>query len=121
MGFWKFCNFILKCENFSKNTNQNSLETLPEQKDFDRATVNMSFEETSMCLVPVMVRHKLSNRIVKTYAVRLCCALLQATFPKENLLSDLGVQGRKTSITVNTMNGEVIKSSEASNGKSERI
>ena len=48
----------------------------------------------------------------------------------ENLLSDLGIQGRKTSITVKTMNGEVTKSSEAledlevaqaSNGKAERV
>ena len=53
----------------------------------------------------------------------------QVTFRKENLLSDLGVQGRKTSITVKTMNGEVTKSSgaledlkvgQASNGKAGR-
>ena len=45
-------------------------------------------------------------------------------------MSDLGIQGRKTSITVKTMNGEVTKSSEAledlevvlaSNGKAERV
>ena len=34
-------------------------------------------------------------------------------FAKENLLSDLGTKGWKTSITVKTMNGEVTKSSEA--------
>ena len=53
----------------------------------------------------------------------------QVTFCKENLLSDLGVQGRKTSITVKTKNGEVTKSSgaledlkvvQASNGKAGR-
>ena len=49
---------------------------------------------------------------------------------KENLLSDLGIQERKTSIKVKTMNGEVLKSSkaledlevaQASNGKAERV
>ena len=34
-----------------------------DQKDFHCATVNMSAEVISMCVVPVMVRHKLSNRI----------------------------------------------------------
>ena len=71
----------------------------------------MSWEVISMCVVPVMVRHKLSNRVVKTYAMLDTCS--QATFAKENLLSDLGIQGRKTSITVKTINGEVTKSSEA--------
>ena len=37
-----------------------------EQKDFHCATANMSSEVVSMCVVPVMVRHKLSNRVVKT-------------------------------------------------------
>ena len=54
----------------------------------------------------------------------------QATFAKENLLSDLSIQWRKTSITVKTMNAKVTKSSEAledlevaqaSNGKAERV
>ena len=99
-----------------------------EQKDFLYATVNMSSEVISMCVVPVMVRHKLSNRVVKTYAMLDTCS--QATFAKEYLLSDLGIQGRKTSITVKTMNGKVTKSSEAledlevaqaSNGKAERV
>ena len=88
----------------------------------------MSSEVISMCVVPVMVRHKLSNRVVKTYFMLDTCS--QATFVKENLLNDLGIQGRKTSITVKTMNGEVTKSSEAledlevvqaSNGKAEKV
>ena len=55
-----------------------------------------------MCVLPVMVRHKLLNRVAKTYAMLDTCC--QATFAKENLLSDSGIQGRKTSITVKTMN-----------------
>ena len=81
-----------------------------------------------MCVVPVMVRHKFSNRVVKTYAMLDTCS--QATFAKEKLSSDLGIQGRKTSITIKTMNGEVTKSSEALedlevaqalNGEAERV
>ena len=99
-----------------------------EQKDFHCATVNMSSEVISMCVVPVMVRHKLSTHVVKTYAMLNTCS--QAAFAKENLLSDLGIQRRKTSITVKAMNGKVTKSSEvmevlkvaqASNGKAERV
>ena len=81
-----------------------------------------------MCVVPVMVRHKFSNRVVKTYAMLDTCS--QATFAKEKLSSGLGIQGRKTSITVTTMNGEVTQSSEpledlevaqALNGEAERV
>ena len=99
-----------------------------EQKDVHCATVNMSLEVIRMCVVHVMVRHKLSNRVVKTYAMLNTSS--QATFATENLLSDLGIQGRKTSIMVKTMNGEVIKLSEAledlevaqaSNGKAEMV
>ena len=50
----------------------------------------MSSEVISMCVVPVMVRHKLSNLVVKTYAMLDTCS--QAKFAKENLLSDLGIQ-----------------------------
>ena len=98
-----------------------------EQKDIHYATVNMSSEVISMCVVPVMVRHKLSNHIVKTYAMLDTCS--QATFAKENLISDLGIQWRKTSITVKNMNEEVTKLSQAledlevaqANGKAERV
>ena len=81
-----------------------------------------------MCVVPVMVMHKFSNCVVKTYAMLGTCS--QATFAKEKLSSDLGIQGRKTSITIKTMNGEVTKSSEALedlevaqalNGEAERV
>ena len=68
----------------------------------------------SMCVVPVLVRHKLSNYIVKTYAMLDGCS--QATFMQNKLLGSLSLHGRKTSITVKTMNGEVTKSSEVLDG-----
>ena len=68
----------------------------------------------SMCVVPVLVRHKLSNYIVKTYAMLDGCS--QATFMQNKLLGSLSLHGRKTSITEKTMNGEVTKSSEVLDG-----
>ena len=76
-----------------------------EQKDFHCATVDMSSEIIRMSVVPVVVRYKFSNPVLNTYAMLDTCS--QATFTKENLLSDLGIQGKKTSITVETMKGEV--------------
>ena len=78
--------------------------------------------------MPVMVSHKPSNGIFKTFDMLDTGS--HVTFAMKNLLSDLGVQGRKTSITVKTMNGEVPKSSEVledlekahtSNGNTERV
>ena len=44
--------------------------------------MNMRSEVISMCVVPVTVRHKLSNRLVKTDAMLETCS--QARFAKEN-------------------------------------
>lgn len=60
-----------------------------------------------VCLVPLLVRHELSNCIVKTFVLPNNCS--QATFTRNKFL-DLGLHGRKTSITVKTMNGEMTKS-----------
>ena len=74
----------------------------------------MSLEVISICVVPLKVkleRYKLSNHEVKTFAILDTCS--QVTFAKEKLSIDLGIQGKKTSVTVKTMNGEVTKSSES--------
>ena len=78
------------------------------------ATANTKSDVISMRVVPVLVRHELSNCIVKTYAMLGNCS--QATFMQNKLLGALGLHGRKSSITVKTMNGEVTKSSEVVNG-----
>ena len=65
-------------------------------------------------VVPVLVRHKLFNCIVKTYAMLDNCS--QATFMRNKPLGALGLHERKTSITVKTMNDEVTKSSEVLDG-----
>ena len=78
------------------------------------ATANTRSEAITMYVVPVRVRHKLSNCIVKTYAILGNCS--QATFIQNKLLEVLGFHERKTFITVKTMNGEVTKSSEVLDG-----
>ena len=67
-----------------------------------------------MYLVPILVQHKLSNCIVKTYAMLDNCS--QATFMRNKPLGALGLHECKTSITVKTMNGEVTNSSEVLDG-----
>ena len=50
----------------------------------------MSSMVISMCVVPIIVRHKLSNCVVKPYAM--LNTYSQAMFAKENILSDIGTQ-----------------------------
>ena len=78
------------------------------------ATANTKSDVISMCVVPVLVRHKLSNCIVKTCAMLDNCS--QATFMRNKLLGALGSHGCKTFVTVKIMNGEVTKSSEVLDG-----
>ena len=59
-----------------------------------------------MCVVPV-VPHRLSNGIFKTYAKLDNCS--QANFMRNKLLGALALHGRKTSIKLKAMNGEVRK------------
>ena len=70
------------------------------------AAANTKSHVISMCVVPALVRHKLSNCIVKTYVILDNCS--QATFMRNKPLGALGLHGRKISITVKTMNGEVL-------------
>jgi len=60
----------------------------------------------AMCIVPVIVRHKdQPEKEVKVYAIIDNCS--QGTFATEDLLlNDLGVEGRKTSITLETAIGQ---------------
>ena len=69
-----------------------------EQKDFHCATVKISLRVINMNVVLAMGRHKLSNQVVQSYAMLNTCS--QATFAEENLLCDLGMQGKQTSIII---------------------
>ena len=67
-----------------------------------------------MCIVPQLVKHKLSNCAVKTYAILDECS--QGTSMQNKLLGALVLHGCNTSVTVKTMNSKVTKSSEVLDG-----
>ena len=96
----------------AKQPNGNSSEE--SKVNVNCAIANTKSDVISMCVVPVLVWYKLSNCIVKTYGMLDNCS--QATFMRNKLLGALGLHGRKTSIIVKTMNGEVTKSSEVLDG-----
>ena len=58
----------------------------------------------SICVVPLIVKHKNSSREVKTFAMLDNCS--QGNFVKEDLLKKLKIGGRVTSISIKTLNGE---------------
>ena len=77
-------------------------------------TANTKSDVISMYVVHVLAQHKISNCIVKTYAMLDNCS--QATFMRNKLLGALGWRGRKTFITAKTINGEVTKLFEVLDG-----
>ena len=95
-------------KNKAKQQDDNSLEE--SKVNVKCATANTKSDVIIMCLVLVLVRHKLSNCVVKTYAI--LDNRSQATFMRNKLLEALGLHGLKASITVKTRNAEVTKSSE---------
>ena len=62
-----------------------------------------------MCIVPVMVKRKDSINEVETYALLDSCS--QRTFTLDKLAKAVGTSGRKSSITIKTINGEHTSSS----------
>ena len=73
------------------------------------ASVNTCGNVISMCVVKVLVKCGSSGKIVETYALLDNCS--QGTFMSEGLMADLGVKGKKTSVTTKTLNGEVTNQS----------
>ena len=67
-----------------------------------------------MCVVPVKLRHGDSGETLKTYALLDSCS--QGTFILERLLKRFGIKGKKTSINIKTLNGEVTNKSSVING-----
>ena len=66
---------------------------------------NNGMEVISMCVVPVKLRHGDSGEILKACALLSSCS--QFTFILEILLKRFCIKGRRTSITIKTLNGEV--------------
>ena len=56
----------------------------------------------SMCVVPVKVRSKISNTVVRTWAMLDNCS--QGNFVKKTLLEELKVEAKSTTFIVKTLN-----------------
>ena len=73
------------------------------------ASVNTGKDVISMSVVQVKVEHSESGKIVETYALLDNCS--QGTFMSERLLMELGLKGKKTSVTTKTLKGEATNQS----------
>ena len=67
-----------------------------------------------MCVIPVKLRHGDSGKTLKTYALLDSCS--QGAFILERLPKRFGIKGRRTSITIKTLNGEVTNKSSLISG-----
>ena len=67
-----------------------------------------------MCIVPVQIKSTNTSKKVHTYALLDSCS--QVIFILDQLVSDLGISGRKTSLTIKTLNGELTGNSTALEG-----
>ena len=73
------------------------------------ASINTYSDVVSMCIVPVKVKRKDSINEVQRYALLDSCN--QGTFILDKLAKAVGTSGRKTSITIKTINEEHTSSS----------
>lgn len=93
-------------------------ETSPEQgsniKNCSIASSTSSERSISMCVVPVILRHKDAMADILTFALLDNCS--QGTFIHEELLSCLGLKGTESEITVKTLTGEQTEKSSLLNG-----
>ena len=75
------------------------------QESVKCASVNTGTDLISMCVVPIKVQYVNFGKVLETHALSDSCS--QGTFILETLINNLGVQGKKTSITIKTLNGVV--------------
>ena len=68
----------------------------------------------SICVVHVRVSHKQSKIVINTYALLDSCS--QGTFVTEEVLREMNLKGKGTTITVNTLNGEATENSKIIEG-----
>ena len=62
-----------------------------------------------MCTVPVQITSTNTSKKVHTYALLDSCS--HGTFILDQLANDLGISGRKTSLTMKTLNGKFTSNS----------
>ena len=72
------------------------------QESVKCASVNTGTDLISMCVVPIKVQYVNFGKVLETHALSDSCS--QGTFILETLINNLGVEGKKTSITIKTLN-----------------
>ena len=122
--FYKVCNgehpttlhgYVRK--KIDNTQHQCNSEESEERKDGEVAacaSLNTVMEVISMSVVPIKLRYGDSGRTLKTYELLDSCS--QGTFILERLPERFGIKGRRTSITIKTLNGEVTNKSSVISG-----
>ena len=75
------------------------------QEGIKCVSVNTGTDVVSMCVVPINMKYSNYGKVLKTHALLDSCS--QGTFILETLISNFGVKGQKTSITIKTLNGVI--------------
>ena len=101
----------LKTQKYKKKGNNEDTDTKEDKPEEVKcaSTNTRSDAISSMCIVPIQIKD--TSKTVHTYALRDSCS--QGTFILDQLASDLAISGRKTSLTIKTLNGEFISNSTA--------
>ena len=103
-----------KVDNTQHQCNSDASEERKDGEVAACASLNTGMEVISMCVVPVKLRHGDSGKTLKTYALLDSCS--QGTFILERLPKRFGIKGRRTSITIKALNGEVTNKSSVISG-----
>ena len=98
-----------KIDNTQHHCNSEDSEERKDGEVAACASLNTGMEVRSMFVVPVKLRYGDSGKTLKTYALLDSCS--QSTFILERLPERFGIKGRRTSITIKTLNDEVTNKS----------
>ena len=105
----------LKIQKHNKKGNNEDTDTKEDKpEEVKCASTNTGSDFISMCIVPVQIASTNTSKKVHTYALLDSCS--QGTFILGQLANDLGISGRKASLTIKTLNWEFTSNSTAIEG-----
>ena len=102
---------------YVKKVSQGNTESKDDTKDTAKCALvkgKLDTEMISMCMVHVLVGHRNSRKIVKTYAMLDICS--QGSFIEDEIIEDLSISGRKLKLSLKTLTGEKAEYTEAVDG-----
>ena len=102
----------LKIQKYKKKGNNEDTDNNERKaEEVKYALTNTRSDVIRMCIVPVQIRSKDTSKTVHFYALLDSCS--QGTFILNQITNDLGISGRKTSLTMKTLNGRFSSNSRA--------